>query len=197
MSPLPSWEKQLLLEVARRSLIQGVQRRASADIFSPTAKSFLSPGAFATLHCRGRLRGCIGQIGAPQPIVPLVAYCARAAALEDPRFRPVKPHEIPEIEIELSILSALEVITYERIEIGKHGLMVTSGSKRGVLLPQVASQYCWDTTRFLEETCLKAGLDRAAWHAEGARIEAFSAEVFSESELCSAVSTALLPPLAE
>ncbi|MGH9738027.1 MAG: AmmeMemoRadiSam system protein A [Candidatus Acidiferrales bacterium] len=197
MSPLPSREKQLLLEVARRSLIQGVRRRTSADIFSPITKSLLSPGAFATLHRRGLLRGCIGQIGAPQPIVPLVAYCARAAALEDPRFRPVEPHEIPEIKIELSILSELEVIAHEHIEIGKHGLMVTSRSKRGVLLPQVASQYGWDATRFLEETCLKAGLDRAAWRAEGARIEAFTAEVFSESELHSAETAESQPPLAE
>lgn len=183
MSPLLSSEKQLLLDVARRSIIQGVQKRPATDIFVPAAKAPLSPGAFATLHLRGRLRGCIGQIGTPQPTVPLVAYCSRAAALEDPRFQPVEPHEIPEIEIELSILSALEMITHERIEIGKHGLMVTGDAKRGVLLPQVASQHGWNATRFLEETCLKAGLDRTAWRAEGVRIEGFAAEVFSESEL--------------
>jgi AmmeMemoRadiSam system protein A len=188
MCPLPSIERQLLLEVARRSVIQAVQNGADQNVFSSELNSILSPGAFVTLHRRGRLRGCIGQIGIPQPILPLIAYCARAAALDDPRFPPVGPHEIHEIEIELSILSALESIAPEHIEIGRHGLMVTSGGKRGLLLPQVATQYRWSVTRFLEETCLKAGLDRHAWHVEGTRIEAFTAEVFSEAELSSSTS---------
>jgi AmmeMemoRadiSam system protein A len=195
MCPLPSGDRQLLLEVARRSLIQAVQNLTVEGTCSRELNSFLSPGAFVTLHRRGRLRGCIGQIGAPQPIFPLIAYCARAAALEDPRFRPVEPHEIPEIEIELSILSALEAIAPERIEIGRHGLIVTSRGRRGLLLPQVATQYRWAVARFLEETCLKAGLDRDAWRFEETRIEAFTAEVFSESELCSRTSaTRELPP---
>ncbi len=188
MCPLPSAEKQLFLEVARRSLIQAVQDRDANHAYSQELSSFLSSGAFVTLHRRGRLRGCIGQIGLPQPVLPLIAYCARAAALEDPRFRPVEPHEIQEIEIELSILSALEAIVPEQIEIGKHGLMITSGAQRGVLLPQVATQYRWNARRFLEETCLKAGLDRDAWSVKETRIEVFTAEVFSESELCSGTS---------
>ncbi len=183
MCPLPSAHKQLLIDVARRSLLQAVTNRASEEVFSESSISIVSHGAFVTLHRRGRLRGCIGQIGAPRPLIPLIAYCARAAALEDPRFRPVEPHELPEIEIELSILSALEAIAPERIEIGKHGLMVTCGARRGLLLPQVASQYGWNVVRFLDETCLKAGLRPGAWRDAGARIEAFTAEVFSESEL--------------
>lgn len=190
MYPLPNQQKQLLLEIARRSMTDAVHQRTFADVLSPDLESFLSPGAFVTLHRRRRLRGCIGQIAFPQPIAPLIAYCARAAALEDPRFQPVEPHEIPEIEIELSILSALEPITLERIEIGRHGLMVTRGARRAVLLPQVAPQYRWDAARFLGETCLKAGLDHAAWRDADTRIEAFTAEVFSENEALSPVAPA-------
>src|SRR5574340_123144 len=141
MCPLPKEQKQLLLEVARSAIIDAVHDAASAAGSSSDVDSFLAPGAFVTLHRRRRLGGCIGQIAAPQPIVPLIAYCARAAALEDPRFRPVEPREIPEIDIELSILSALEPVRPERIEIGRHGLMVTRGSRRGVLLPQVPLQF--------------------------------------------------------
>jgi uncharacterized protein len=183
MCPLLSSQKQRLLQVARRSVTEAVQRRAAVDIFSLSEDGMVSSGAFVTLHRLGRLRGCIGQIGKPQPTVPLVAYCARAAALEDPRFRSVEAQELAEIEIELSILSALETISPERIEIGKHGLMVTSGALRGVLLPQVAREHGWSAARFLEETCVKAGLDRAAWRGGAARIEAFTAEIFSESQL--------------
>lgn len=185
MCPLPSAQKQLLLEIARRSLIEAAHKRTPEDVLSSELSSMFSAGVFVTLRRRGRLRGCIGQIAAPQPIVPLVAYCARAAALDDPRFRPVEPHEIPEIEIELSILSTLEAIAPERIEIGRHGLMVTCGARRGVLLPQVAAQFGWDAGRFLQETCLKAGLHHHAWRDADARVEAFTAEIFSESELIS------------
>lgn len=193
MCPLLSSQKELLLEIARRSVIEAVHNRASADIVSLGGDRMISPGAFVSLHRERRLRGCIGQIGAPQPTGPLVAYCARAAALDDPRFRPVEAHELAGIEIELSILSALETVAPEQIETGKHGLMITSGPRRGVLLPQVAVQYGWSAARFLEETCLKAGLDRGAWRDQGARIEAFTAEVFSESQLRVEPSAALPP----
>ncbi|MGH9717965.1 MAG: AmmeMemoRadiSam system protein A [Candidatus Acidiferrales bacterium] len=184
MCPLRSSEKQFLLEFARRALIAAVETRSVLESFDSIPNLPLSAGVFVTLRRKSRLRGCIGQIGLPQPTAPLVAYCAHAAALEDPRFQSVQLHEVPEIEIELSILSALEEIVSERIEIGKHGLMVTNGTIRGVLLPQVATQYRWNALRFLEETCAKAGLDRNAWSAAETRVEAFTAEVFSESELC-------------
>lgn len=195
MCPLLSSQRQFLLQVARRSLDEAVRGRISPDIFSSQDCEFLSAGAFVSLHRNGRLRGCIGQIGVAQPAAPLVAYCARAAALEDPRFPRVEAHELAEIEIELSILSPIEVVLPEQIEIGRHGLMVTRASSRGLLLPQVALQYGWTAVRFLEETCVKAGLDRAAWRDRSVTIEAFTAEVFSESLLC-ADQAAALPPRA-
>jgi AmmeMemoRadiSam system protein A len=183
MSPLADREKQLLLELARRALTAGVEKRESIPDF-PADEVLREPGgAFVTLHRRGRLRGCVGQLPSKEPLVEVVAHCAKAAALEDPRFKPVRTDEIAEIEIELSILSGLEDVTLGRIEAGKHGLVVSRGWQRGVLLPQVATEFKWQAARFLEETCVKAGLEREAWKDPQTRIQAFTAEVFSESIL--------------
>ena len=129
------------------------------------------------------MRGCIGQLPSNHPLIEVVAHCAKAAALEDPRFRPLSPQELDEIEIEISVLSPLEPIALHQIEPGKHGVVVTRGAHRGVLLPQVAAEYQWTAERFLEETCEKAGLERDAWKDAETCIEAFTAEVFSESDL--------------
>lgn len=183
MSPLADREKQLLLELARRALTAGVEKRESIPDL-PADEALRQPGgAFVTLHRRGRLRGCVGQLPSKEPLVEVVAHCAKAAALEDPRFKPVRADEIAEIEIELSILSGLEDVTLGRIEAGKHGLVVSRGWQRGVLLPQVATEFKWQAARFLEETCVKAGLEREAWKDPQTRIQAFTAEVFSESIL--------------
>jgi uncharacterized protein len=112
-----------------------------------------------------------------------VAHSAKSAALEDSRFDGVRVDEVPEIEIEISVLSALEDISLEQIEAGKHGLLVSRGLQRGLLLPQVATECRWTAGRFLEETCVKAGLARDAWRDSETKIQGFTAEVFSESEL--------------
>jgi AmmeMemoRadiSam system protein A len=190
MSPLADREKQLLLELARRALVAGVEKRELTQYF-PDAEMLQQPGgAFVTLHRRGRLRGCVGQLPSKDPLVEVVAHCAKAAALEDPRFKPVPAEELAEIEIELSVLSPLEDVTLEKIEAGKHGLVVSHGWRRGVLLPQVATQFSWQAERFLEETCVKAGLEREAWKDPHTRIQAFTAEVFAEPALHPRVSPA-------
>jgi AmmeMemoRadiSam system protein A len=181
MSSLGNREKQLLLDLARRSLIVAVERRDSLDSLPQDPQIGESFGAFVTLRKRGRLRGCIGQIGSGQSLIEVVAHCAKSAALQDPRFEPVRADELREIEIELSVLSPLEEIAPDRIEVGKHGLMVSSGPTRGVLLPQVAIECHWQAGRFLEETCVKAGLEREAWREAETKIHGFTAEVFSES----------------
>jgi AmmeMemoRadiSam system protein A len=182
MSSLASREKQLLLQVARRALLAAVEHRESPDNLPQISELGESAGAFVTLHKRGRLRGCIGQLGTAQSLVEVVAHCAKAAALEDPRFDRLRPDEAAETEIELSVLSPLEEIAPEKIEAGKHGLMVSRGLQHGVLLPQVATEYRWTARRFLEETCVKAGLERDAWQQPDAKIQCFTAEVFRESE---------------
>jgi AmmeMemoRadiSam system protein A len=175
-------DKKLLLEVARRSLDLSVHKRESLDEF-PTDESLNRPGgAFVTLRIRGRLRGCIGQLASREPLIRVVAYCANSAALEDPRFEPVRAEELQEIEIELSILSPLVTVAPDQIVAGKHGISVRQGSRRGVLLPQVAVQFHWDAKKFLEETCVKAGLERDAWKDPAAQIQVFTAEVFGEAD---------------
>jgi AmmeMemoRadiSam system protein A len=183
MSSLADCEKKLLLEVGRRACTGAVERRDSPKDF-PVTETLRQPGgAFVTLRRGSKLRGCIGQLPAREPLVEVVAQCARSAALQDPRFSPVRPEEMAEIDIEISVLSPLEEITPEKIEAGKHGLVVSRGWQRGVLLPQVATQFGWTAERFLEETCVKAGLDRTVWKDPETRIQAFTAEVFSESAL--------------
>jgi hypothetical protein len=112
----------------------------------------------------------------------VVAHCSKSAALEDPRFEAVSAAELPGIEIELSVLSVPVDVNLEQIEPGKHGLIVSCGWKRGVLLPQVAGQFHWNAQQFLEETCAKADLARDAWKDPATRVQAFTAEVFSEAD---------------
>jgi AmmeMemoRadiSam system protein A len=182
MSPLAEREKRLLLQIARSALVLGVADRLPLQDF-PDEKFLQQPsGAFVTLRRRGRLRGCVGQLPGRDTLAAVVAHCARAAALDDTRFEQVTTAELNEIDIEVSVLSVLEDVALETIEAGKHGLVVSRGSVRGVLLPQVATQFKWGAQRFLEETCVKAGLDRDAWKDSATRIQAFTAEVFSEAE---------------
>ncbi len=138
-------------------------------------------GAFVTLHKGGALRGCVGRVEAPSPLYQTVYECALSAALSDPRFDPVLPEEVPHLQIEISALSPLADIRPDDIEVGVHGLLITQGSQHGLLLPQVATEWRWDRMRFLEQTCLKANLTKDAW-LRGARIQAFTAQVFAEGE---------------
>ena len=117
------------------------------------------------------------------PVISLyraVAETARAAAFEDTRFSPVTLAEARSLEVSLSILSPLRVIKPEEVEIGLHGLVVSYGGRRGLLLPQVPVEHGWDRLTFIEQTCQKAGLPRDAWK-NGATLEAFTAEVFGDS----------------
>jgi AmmeMemoRadiSam system protein A len=118
-----------------------------------------------------------------EPLADVVAQCAAAAAKEDPRFSPLQADELVELEIEISVLSPLETANPGQVDPGRHGLMISRGLRRGVLLPQVAIQYRWTRERFLEETCRKGGFEPDDWRQPETRIEVFTAEVFSESEV--------------
>lgn len=181
MFSLADGEKKLLLEIARRALVDAVERDTVEVHFSASHPFHQSTGAFVTLHKRSKLRGCIGQLPGHESLVEVVAHCAACAALQDARFSPVRLEELAEIEIEISVLSPLEAISASEIEPGKHGLVVTRGWNRGVLLPQVALQFKWEADRFLEETCEKAGLNRNAWKDPETQLQAFTAEVFTEA----------------
>jgi len=182
MPSLADREKQILLKVARRALELAVERDESLESLPENAELSRPAGAFVTLRQRSRLRGCIGRLASRDSLISVVAYCARAAASEDPRFRAVSACEVSEIVIELSILSPLEDINLEQVKVGQHGLLVSTDFQRGVLLPQVAVEFQWSPERFLEETCVKAGLERTAWKQSGTRVQAFTTESFTESD---------------
>jgi len=186
MLPLNEDEQRCLLSVARQA-IRVALRREALDL-SLLAASLPSPrlnevgAAFVSLHRHGRLRGCVGYIVARKSLYETVAEAAGAAAFHDLRFPPLQEDEFADLEIEISVLSPFSVLALEEIRPGEHGLMVSMGPHRGLLLPQVATEYGWSRERFLDETCLKAGLEADAWK-KGARIEAFTACVFSEASL--------------
>lgn len=137
---------------------------------------------FVTLHNGKDLRGCIGHLEADEPFSVVLPRCAIAASSQDPRFPAVTPDEVPRLTIELSVLSPPEPIAGpDDIEIGRHGLVVEQGRRRGLLLPQVASEWRWDAATFLAHTCHKAGLPMDAWK-RGAQLWRFEAEVFAEDE---------------
>ncbi len=137
-------------------------------------------GAFVSLHVAHSLRGCIGHPEPARRLGDLVVYCAAAAAREDPRFEPLRVHDLAALSIEISVLSRLEPLEDpESLVIGRHGLAVERGGCRGLLLPQVAAARGWSASEFLEHTCTKAGLPPDAWR-RGAIIHVFEADVFGD-----------------
>jgi len=129
------------------------------------------------------LRGCIGNFQPRQPLYKSIAEMAVAAASKDPRFPPLQRVDLASISLEISVLSPLEKIAnVEEIEVGRDGIYLEHGYHRGVLLPQVATEYGWDRATFLEQTCHKAGLPPDAWQRPETTIYRFSAEIFNEEE---------------
>jgi MEMO1 family protein len=169
-----------LLGIARRAIAETVRgsQRMEAKSANPALQT--PQGAFVTITIGGELRGCIGTFREDTPLYRTVAQMAVAAAREDPRFPPLTAVELPKIRVEISALTPMKPVADVReIEVGRHGLYITRGFSSGVLLPQVATEYGWDRTTFLEQTCRKAGLPKNAWQ-EGAKILSFEAEVFGE-----------------
>lgn len=135
-------------------------------------------GAFVTLTQNGSLRGCIGNVVGNDALYRTVARMARAAAFEDPRFPPVSEEEFAEISVEISIMGPLTLCPdTDSIEVGTHGLIMQYGQYSGLLLPQVAKEWQWDKITFLEQTCLKAGLQPHMWKHEDTKIYWFEAYV--------------------
>jgi AmmeMemoRadiSam system protein A len=173
-------ERAVLLRLAHESILSALERREIS--LTPPSPHLDEPrGAFTTIYFHGNLRGCVGYVFPVASLYRTVAETARAAAFEDTRFSPVSPQEAPELDVSLSILSPLRVITPEEVEIGRHGLVVSHGGRRGLLLPQVPVEHRWDRATFMEQTCRKAGLPLDAWR-QGATLEAFTAEVFGDRE---------------
>jgi AmmeMemoRadiSam system protein B/AmmeMemoRadiSam system protein A len=176
---LTAEEKTALLKLARKIIEAKChgEKAPVAEAESTTLNELR--GAFVTLHKHGRLRGCIGHIQARKPLVKTVAEMAVAAAFDDPRFPPLRAEELNDIDIEISVLTPLRRITdLGEIQVGTHGIYIRKGGYSGLLLPQVATEWKWDRTAFLEHTCEKAHLPKDAWKDKETEIFIFSADVF-------------------
>ena len=174
-------EQELLLRIARKSIEAGFSGgdMPHFDIESSTLKRKM--GAFVTLKKRGQLRGCIGLIEGRKPLHETVEEMAQAAAFKDTRFRQVTEDELDGLDIEISALTPLRQIeNVNEIEVGRHGIYIVRGYHSGLLLPQVATEYNWDSDTFLSQTCVKAGLPENAWKDTDTKIFIFSASVFGE-----------------
>lgn len=175
-------DQQLLLELARHAIqttIQKGRRLPAVESLSPLLRE--KRGTFVTLW-EDQLRGCIGFPYPVKPLAEAVQEAAVSAALQDPRFPPVRLEELPHLEIEISVLTIPKTIEPSQIQVGVHGLIVSRGNRSGLLLPQVAMEYQWDAQTFLEQTCVKAGLPQDAWK-EKINLYSFEAQVFSEADL--------------
>lgn len=175
---LPAPERSRLLTLARAALagfLAGDEPPALPEGEPPRA-------VFVTWRRTGdgELRGCIGNLHPIHPLSRAVALNSVAAATRDPRFEPVTAAELPELSVEISVLSAFEEVAPEQVEAGRHGLLIEARGKRGLLLPQVAREHGWNDRDLLEHTCLKAGLDLDDWRSRDAKLMAFTAEVFGE-----------------
>lgn len=173
-------ERRQLLGLAHEVIDAALEHR-EVDTTPPTDHLAEPRGAFTTLHLKGELRGCVGYVMPVHALYRTVAETAISAAFNDTRFPPVAREETPGLEIEISVLSLLKPIEPDDIEIGRHGLVVTFGSRRGLLLPQVPVECHWDVKTFLEQTCHKAGLPPDAWE-RGATLECFTAEIFGDRD---------------
>lgn len=175
-------ERNRLLQIAREAIQNHLLSQPQISLKDPPVDLQKKGGAFVTLHREGKLRGCIGRLISPDPLWLTIRDMAIEAAFSDPRFPPVSADEFEDLQIEISVLSPMEEIeNLEDINIGEHGLYVILGSRKGVLLPQVAPQFDWNREEFLSYTCRKAGLALNAWMEEkDLQIFRFSAEIFEE-----------------
>ncbi len=178
--PLTAEEEGLCLKLARQALEHyfATGRHLRSPVRSGTLRE--KRGAFVTLTADGELRGCIGY---PLPVKPLdetVIEMAVAAATQDTRFEPLSPDEMKKLKIEISVLGLPEPVSDPgQVQVGCHGIIVSKGFSKGLLLPQVPVEHGWDRETYLRHGCLKAGLPPEEWK-KGAKLEVFTAQVFSE-----------------
>jgi AmmeMemoRadiSam system protein A len=192
--PAPSWseeflnknEKQVLLKIARATLALYLNQRVLPQLSAYPATPNLQKecGVFVTLKNKKNkeLRGCIGYLSGVKPLREAVRDCTVESATRDQRFTPMQQGEDQTVTIEISVLTPPQKISsIKQIEIGKHGLIISKGLRRGLLLPQVPVEWGWNRDDFLKAICQKAGLPEDAWK-EGADLYIFTAQVFREDE---------------
>lgn len=183
LSPEQRYE---LLARARAAAARALGVPFAGILSSSPSGRLAEPGmSFVTWKKDGRLRGCVGSVEPVRPLWADVEANAVHALLGDPRFPAAKPHELPHLLADISVLSSFVPVSdpLSAVEVGVHGLLVESGRRRGLLLPQVPVEWGWDVPTFLRQACLKAGLPEDAWRDRGGRavVCTFTAEVFGET----------------
>jgi AmmeMemoRadiSam system protein A len=184
---LTAKQQKILINIARIAIENqlGIQRITAPLDEIKTDNLYLSEkyGSFVTLTMHGNLRGCIGYITPVSDLMSQIENCAISAAFNDPRFNPLTEEEYKKIDMEISLLSPIEEVkNIEDIVVGRDGLIISKGVMRGLLLPQVATEYGWTREEFLDQTCVKAGLLKGCWTEKEIKIEKFSAYVFGEEK---------------
>jgi len=187
-------EGELLVRTARRAITTYLSEQTL--IPSPTeatGRLRAKSGVFVTLNTvkpTHELRGCIGF---PYPEAALIDSTIRAAvyaATQDPRFPPVTLSEFNEsIAVEITALTQpkpLETTDRKKlpdmVRVGTHGLIIEGMGSSGLLLPQVATEWQWDSSEFLSNCCMKAGLPPDSWLLDGVGVKVFEGEIFEELE---------------
>lgn len=175
-------EKRELLRIARATLREYFDTQRIPPGKPHRDSLTAEAAAFVSLHQEGKLRGCIGMQQEIKPVYRVIQEMAIAAATRDPRFPPITEEELEDVEIEISVLGANEPVRAAGdVQIGEHGLAIECDGKRGLLLPQVAKEAGWSAEEFLRQVCLKAGLPDSAWTRADAKVERFTAQIFSDA----------------
>ncbi|MBI5681987.1 MAG: AmmeMemoRadiSam system protein A [Deltaproteobacteria bacterium] len=175
-------DRELLLNIARQTIESYAKSKKIPEFYINSPELLENRGTFVSLHKNHELRGCIGVFTSDKPLYLTIIEMAVSAGFHDPRFFPVTIDELPQISIEISVLTPMKrIYDVSEIEVGRHGIYIIKGSRRGVLLPQVAAEYNWDRDTFLDHTCMKAGLPLKCWKEEHVEIYIFEADVFGET----------------
>lgn len=179
--PLGRADRETLLHIAREAVDHAVHGKPLPTLSTTSPALWLPRACFVTLTKAGQLRGCRGEVWPRSDLAHAVQRVAVLSALDDPRFPPVVPEELPHLAYEISVLSPLRPVTdVAEIVVGRDGLFLMAGGRTALLLPQVPVEQGWDRETFLRALCLKAGLPEDAWHRPDARLFRFEAEVFGE-----------------
>jgi AmmeMemoRadiSam system protein A len=181
--PLDPQEQARLLHWVRATIEAAVHGQAQIEIPDADLSDHLRAphGVFVTLKKAGDLRGCIGKMDFQRPLWSNALAAAIASALEDPRFPPVNPSELPEISIEISILNPPEDLPDTAMfDVTRHGIIIEKGWRHGLFLPKVAVEQGWNATKTLEMVCWKAGLPPDTWRDPAAHLQVFTAFDFAE-----------------
>jgi MEMO1 family protein len=184
-APLTKEQKKYLLDIAWQTVKLYVETGKTLETKSNDPRLNEPEGAFVTVHKSGRLRGCIGHVIGDKPLIETVRDMAIAAVSQDPRFDRVTAPELPELDVEISVLSQPRISNVNEIEMGKHGVILRQGPMhQGLFLPQVATETGWSKEEFLAQLCSqKAGLPRDCWKDPQTRIHIFTADVFAQKDV--------------